>query len=166
MMGLSEKIVLIHESLSAANVPHAFGGALALAWCTQRARGTIDIDINIFVTTDESQHVFNSLPSDVSWSTEDLKVVIRDGQVRLWWEQVPLDIFLNTTELHSQMAKRCRWELFMGKSIPFLSCLDLALFKVFFNTMNSLAIALQIRIKEIYLKLGSQITSSSQQCSK
>ena len=31
------------------------------------------------------------------------------------------------------MAKRCRWELFMGKSIPFLSCIDLALFKVFFN---------------------------------
>ena len=44
-----------------------------------------------------------------------------------------MDIFLNTTELHAPMAKRCRWESFMGKSIPFLSCIDLAIFKVFFN---------------------------------
>jgi len=32
-------------ALDDADVPHAFGGALALAWCTQRARGTIDIDL-------------------------------------------------------------------------------------------------------------------------
>ena len=46
---LVDKIVALHESLDAAEIPHAFGGALALAWCTQRARGTIDIDVNVFV---------------------------------------------------------------------------------------------------------------------
>ncbi len=48
-MGLPEKIIAIHEHLAAAGLPHAFGGALALAWCTGRARGTIDIDVNVFV---------------------------------------------------------------------------------------------------------------------
>ena len=43
---LADKIVAIHQALDAAQLPHAFGGALALAWCTQRARGTIDIDVN------------------------------------------------------------------------------------------------------------------------
>ena len=37
------------SALDDARIPHAFGGALALAWCTQRARGTIDIDVNVFV---------------------------------------------------------------------------------------------------------------------
>ena len=45
---LPAKIIAIHEALAAADVAHAFGGALALAWCTERARGTIDIDVNIF----------------------------------------------------------------------------------------------------------------------
>ena len=44
-----------------------------------------------------------------------------------------MDVFLNTTRLHKQMARRCRWESFAGESIPFLSCLDIAVLKVFFN---------------------------------
>ena len=44
-MDLVDKIVVCHQHLAAAEIPHAFGGALALAWCTASARGTIDIDI-------------------------------------------------------------------------------------------------------------------------
>ena len=47
--GIVEQILAIHGALGDARLPHAFGGALALAWCTQRARGTIDIDVNVFV---------------------------------------------------------------------------------------------------------------------
>ena len=36
MSSLAERIVGLHETLRASNFPHAFGGALALAWCTQR----------------------------------------------------------------------------------------------------------------------------------
>ena len=43
MTTLPTKIVAIHKALASAKLPHAFGGALALAWCTERARGTIDI---------------------------------------------------------------------------------------------------------------------------
>ena len=32
MTGIPEKVVALHHSLDDADVPHAFGGALALAW--------------------------------------------------------------------------------------------------------------------------------------
>ena len=53
--------------------------------------------------------------------------------MRLWWAKTPIDLFLNTTELHLSIGQRVRWESFAGESIPFLSCYDLAVFKVFFN---------------------------------
>ena len=133
MSGLPAKIVALHSALERAKLPHAFGGALALAWCTQRARGTIDIDVNVFVRGDHAEVVFRSLPKRVRWSVKDLEIIRRDGQVRLWWDDVPLDIFLNTTDLHEELADRTRWETFAGRRIPFLSCRDLAVFKAFFN---------------------------------
>jgi len=132
-LSLPEKILAIDEALDVADVPHAFGGALALAWCTQRARGTIDIDVNVFVDVDRAREVVEALPSAIVWTAADLELVERDGQVRIWWDTTPVDIFLNTTEFHSQVAGRARRELFMDRSVPFLSCSDLAVFKAFFN---------------------------------
>jgi hypothetical protein len=133
MTGLPAKIVALHKALERASLPHAFGGALALAWCTQRARGTIDIDINVFVGPDHSATVFKSLPSGVTHGAKDLETIQRDGQVRLWWDKTPIDLFLNTTGFHDEAAQRTRWETFSNKSIPFLSCEDIAVFKAFFN---------------------------------
>ncbi|MEZ5228781.1 MAG: hypothetical protein R2710_19590 [Acidimicrobiales bacterium] len=60
-MRLVEQIVELHARLDASGIPHAFGGALALAWCTERARGTIDIDVNLFVDIDQAELVFAAL---------------------------------------------------------------------------------------------------------
>jgi len=133
MIDLPTKIVELHQHLQAAELPHAFGGALALAWCTGQARATIDIDINVFVTTEQIDQVFAALPNTVAPTQEQRRTLTRDGQVRLWWEQTPLDLFLNTLPFHDQVAGRCRWERFMDQPIPFLSCQDLAVFKAFFN---------------------------------
>jgi hypothetical protein len=133
MTALPAKILALHAALRAAGYPHAFGGALALAWCTQRARGTIDIDVNVFVGVDEAAHVFDALPDGVAWSDADLDRIRRDGQVRLWWDSTPVDVFLNTTEFHSGAAARAIPEAFAGTEVPFLSCADLAVFKAFFN---------------------------------
>ena len=133
MIGLPAKIVAIHTALVKAKLPHAFGGALALAWCTERARGTIDIDLNVFVDSSMARGVLDALPDEVVWSDADLHLVAQDGQVRLWWATTPVDLFLNTTAFHVQAAERARWEDFAGVQIPFLSCPDLAVFKAFFN---------------------------------
>lgn len=133
MINLSQKIVMLHNALLAKNIDHAFGGALALAWCTQHARGTIDIDLNIFVDVDAAKEALDAMPAEVTWSDKDLEIIKRDGQQRIWWDKTPVDIFLNTMKLHEQMARRCRWENFAGTSVPFLSCQDLAVLKAFFN---------------------------------
>ncbi len=132
-MNLPEKVVALHRSLQSAGISHAFGGALALAWCTRQARGTIDIDLNIFVEADEAEIVLKSLPEGVNWSRSDLDEILREGQVRLTWETTPVDLFLNTVKLHTQMSRRIRWEEFIGESVPFIACQDLAVLKVFFN---------------------------------
>jgi hypothetical protein len=133
MTGLPAQIVALHKALARAELPHAFGGALALAWCTQRARGTIDIDVNVFVDTQHSADVFGALPKKVAWNANDLATLRREGQVRIWWDKTPLDLFLNTTPFHEEVARRTRWEQFAGEALPFLSCGDVAVFKAFFN---------------------------------
>jgi hypothetical protein len=127
------KIVRLHAALEKAELPHAFGGALALAWCTERARGTIDIDVNVFVDSSRSAEVFASLPRGVRHDDDDLRRCLRDGQVRLWWDTTPLDLFTNTTGFHVAAADRAIIHEFGGAAIPFLSCSDLAVFKAFFN---------------------------------
>lgn len=51
---LPDEIVAIHQALGAADVPHAFGGAIALAyWGTPRY--THDVDVNIALPAEESR---------------------------------------------------------------------------------------------------------------
>lgn len=132
-MTLAEKIVALHRALRAAAVPYAFGGALALAWCTQRARGTIDIDLNIFLEPAEVRATLAVLPAGVVWAEGDVAQLERDGQARLWWGSTPVDVFFNTTAFHASAATRARTEPFAGEDVPFLACRDLAVFKAFFN---------------------------------
>ncbi len=128
---LVERIVAIGAALDAAGLPHAFGGALALAWCTQRARGTIDIDVNVFVPASRTDDVLAALPSGVVCDERTRHELLDTGQARLWWDGTPVDVFLDTTEFHQQVALRTRREQFAGHEVAFLGCSDLAVFKAF-----------------------------------
>ena len=132
-LGIVDKILAVHTALDAARLPHAFGGALALAWCTERARGTIDIDVNVFVDQALAGKVFDALPDGVAWSATDLAHCIDDGQVRVWWGTTPIDVFTNTTDFHIAAADRTVMHDFAAQNVPFLSCSDVAVFKAFFN---------------------------------
>jgi hypothetical protein len=130
---LVDKIVAIHRALDAAQLPHAFGGALALAWCTQRARGTIDIDVNVFVPVERTGDLLAALPADIATSDAEVAQLESDGQTRLWWASTPVDVFLDTTPFHADVGERIRSEPFAGDEVPFLACRDLAVFKAFFD---------------------------------
>lgn len=130
---LADKIVAIHLALAGADLPHAFGGALALAWCTQRARGTIDIDVNVFVPATDTDALLDALPAGVVCRGSDREQLLADGQTRLWWQSTPVDLFLDTTPFHRDVGRRVRTEPFAGHEIPFLACRDLAVFKAFFD---------------------------------
>ena len=130
---LADKIVAIHRTLDAARLPHAFGGVLALAWCTQRARGTIDIDVNVFAPAERTADLLAALPTDVTVDDEAVAQLETDGQARLWWAHTPVDVFLSTTPYHTDVGERIRREPFAGHDVPFLACRDLAVFKAFFD---------------------------------
>ncbi|MDX2381598.1 MAG: hypothetical protein QNM02_17785 [Acidimicrobiia bacterium] len=132
-MNLVERIVVLHQHLAHASIPHAFGGALALAWCTERARATIDIDLNVFIEPNAINIVTDALPDGVTCTDDDRADIERDGQTRLWWDATPVDIFCNTTRFHQDVARRIRTEEFGGAVVPFLACRDLAVFKAFFD---------------------------------
>src|SRR5262249_38021555 len=92
-----------------------------------------DIDLNIFVAEAEAGTALAALPDAVRRTEADQRALERDGQTRLWWDETPIDVFLNTTDFHAQVAGRAHWEEFAGHDVPFLSCSDLAVFKAFFD---------------------------------
>jgi hypothetical protein len=130
---LADKIIAIHGALDAAHLPHAFGGALALAWCTQRARGTIDIDVNVFVPAERTGDLLAALPEEITTTDDAVSQLQADGQTRLWWDHTPVDVFLDTTPFHADVGERTHREPFAGHDVPFLACRDLAVFKAFFD---------------------------------
>lgn len=132
-MDLADRLLAVHRSLDTVALPHAFGGALALAWCTREVRATIDLDVNVFVGTERAPEVLAALPGGVAYGPADVDALGRDGQVRVWWEHTPVDVFLDTTDFHAQVATRVRHEPFAGERVPFLACADLAVFKAFFD---------------------------------
>ena len=130
---LIEKLFAIHEALKAQSLPHAFGGAIALAYCVQDPRGTRDLDVNIFVDVEKAAEVFAALPEGVRVEEDDIEKVLRDGQTRLFWDGVPVDVFLNNLPLHEEVANKVLWVDLQGKQVPVLDCASLVIFKSFFS---------------------------------
>ena len=133
MSELVDKLFAIHDSLNKASIPHAFGGAIALAYCVEEPRGTRDLDVNIFVDSAKAGPTLACLPSGVQVTDDDVAKVERDGQARLDWDGTPVDVFLNNVPLHQAVASSIVWVPLAGREIPVLDCASLAIFKAFFD---------------------------------
>jgi hypothetical protein len=130
---LIDKLFGIHDSLTAQSLPHAFGGAIALAYCVEEPRGTRDLDVNIFCDAADAAKVLAGMPEGVRVTPEDVKAVERDGQTRLEWDGVPVDVFLNNLPLHKAVANAVVWVRLQGRQAPMLDCASLVVFKSFFD---------------------------------
>jgi hypothetical protein len=130
---LPDKVLAIHRALSEAKIPHAIGGALALAYYAE-PRATIDIDLNVFVKPDHWETVTAALkPLGVAVDGLEPEALLRDGQCRLWWGPNPVDVFFSNVEIHDEMPGRVRRLPFAGETLPFVSPEHLAVFKAMFN---------------------------------
>lgn len=148
---LVEQILAIADSLTSAQVPHAFGGALALAYAVEEPRGTRDVDVNILLPVERASDVFGALPPDVVWTEEDLVVVVRDGQVRLFWDDTPVDLFFSTDRFHDAVARATRRVPLAGREISVLDPTHLTVFKAFFNRTKDWAdIEAMIHVRSIH----------------
>src|SRR5699024_5095228 len=81
-LSLPEKVIAIHRALAASKVPHAIGGAIALAYYAE-PRATVDVDVNVFLPTDRWPDLRGALaPLGVDVELDE-PALARDGQVRL-----------------------------------------------------------------------------------
>lgn len=133
MSKLVEKLFTIHDELTKAGLAHAFGGAIALAYCVEEPRGTRDLDVNIFVDASEAESALASLPSGIRVDKKDVAKVKRDGQTRLDWDSTPIDVFLNNLPLHEAVASAVVWVRLEGRDVPVLDCASLTIFKALFD---------------------------------
>lgn len=129
---LPQKVIAIHDALRTAKIPHAFGGALALAYYAE-PRATIDIDVNVFLAADSFDRIVAAVePAGVD-VTVDRSQLERDGQCRLRWGRTPLDLFLSYDQIHDEMRKSLRRVPFAESTIPILSPEHLAVCKAVFD---------------------------------
>jgi hypothetical protein len=129
---LPDKVTAIHSALEKAKVPHAIGGALALAYYAE-PRATIDVDINVFVHTDKWPTIRDALaPLGVDVEVDE-KELGRDGQIRIWWDRNPVDLFFSYDPFHDEMRRSARKVPFNGATIPVLGPEHLAVCKAMFD---------------------------------
>lgn len=125
---LPEKVVALEVGL--VDIPHAFGGALALAYYAE-PRATIDIDLNVFLPEGRAQEVADALmPLGVTGSVDRAS---RDGQARWWWGENPIDLFFSYDRFHEAAARAVRVVPFADTTIPILAADHLVVCKVVFD---------------------------------
>ena len=129
---LPGKVVALAQSLDQAKIPHAFGGAIALAYYAT-PRATIDIDLNVFLPPAEFERVAKSLGALGINTKVDRDALDRDGQCRVAWGRTPVDLFMANVEFHEEMARHTRKQPFADTPIRVLAPEQLMVCKAMFD---------------------------------
>lgn len=130
-LSLPAKVLAVEHAL--ANVPHAFGGAIALAYYAE-PRATIDIDLNVFVSVAEEARVFAPLAGlGVHKPAQATRLIGEDGQIRLDFDGTPLDLFFAYDEFHTAAAGGSSLVPFADSQIAVLSASHLTVCKTVFD---------------------------------
>lgn len=127
---LPERVVAVDRAL--AGVPHAFGGAIALAYWAE-PRATIDIDLNAFVPADRGDEVLGPLAGVGATVADAAEVIARDGQARVWWDTTPIDLFFAYDAFHAAADRAAVEVPFADTTIRVLSAEHLAVCKAVFD---------------------------------
>lgn len=129
---LPDKVVALDQALGKARIPHAFGGALALAYYAE-PRATIDVDINVFVAPAQHPKVEGALVPLGVRPNPDSAALVRDGQARWFWDETPVDLFFSNAPIHDAMKRAIRTAPFGDARIPILAPEHLLVCKAAFD---------------------------------
>lgn len=124
----------IAHALAAANVPYAVGGALALG-AHGVPRGTLDVDVNVFIEEDELPRLIDILTTLGIELDESAAIARarRDGMFVGRWDDMRIDVFVPSIPFSYEAAKtRVRLDGGDGVIVDFLSAEALAVFKLLF----------------------------------
>jgi len=133
MFTLNELIAEVHRSLTSAGLDHAFGGALALMHNVAEPRMTRDIDVNVFVGTDDAPRVLEALSHLAPIAEDDVEKLVEDGFVRVVADIFPIDVFLSTDEFHDDMRPSVEIHQVGQNHFPYISATHLAVLKAMFD---------------------------------
>lgn len=124
----------IAEGFERSGIAHALGGALALG-VHGVPRGTLDVDVNVFVGEDELPAVLSVLTTlgvEVDPATA-LAQTRRDGMFVGRWNGIRIDVFLPSIPFAEEAGRtRVRVSDDAGASLWFLSAEAIAVFKLLF----------------------------------
>jgi hypothetical protein len=134
-MEFVELVAAVHHALDDGRVPHAFGGALALGFVAA-PRGTVDIDVNVFVAAHEFDPVVTAL-SSLGYRRESDSDEVPIAGIRFIHasDPFPVDVFPALDPRYAEVERRVVRHRFGPRSerLPFLSAEDLCVFKVSFG---------------------------------
>lgn len=131
----AERVQRVHDALTVAGVPFAFGGALALAYYVDEPRATNNIDINMTFDNDavSVDRVKNALQGIVTFTDAQSEAMLRDGQARTYWDTFAMNIFFSIHYFHDEVMDKVQWVPFAGRIIPIIDSNHLAVLKALFN---------------------------------
>src|SRR4051794_37304271 len=130
---LSEKLVAIHQALDRGELPHAFGGAIALAYYGE-PRVTVDVDCNIFVPAEALERVEAALsPLGIDFGHLERRRVLEEGLARVPWGRNPVDLFFSYDPFHDAMRAAIRRVPFGDTLIAVLGPEHLVVCKAMFD---------------------------------
>lgn len=129
---LAEKVAVLDRTLEDANVAHAVGGALALAYYGE-PRLTVDVDLNLFVPASDFPEIAKLLGTLGVETHAHQDEVVRDGQVRMWWGRNPVDLFFAYDPFHEAMDRAAREVAFGDTKIRILAPEHLMVCKAVFD---------------------------------
>ena len=107
-----------------------------MGFCVESPRATSGIDINVFVGAQDIDRLVTALSSLFPFSEQTVNELVDRLQVRVYWDDVPIDLFLNWDgegQLYESIQQRVAWHQLADVTLPFLGCFDLARFKASFN---------------------------------
>lgn len=131
-LDLVGKLISLEEAISAAAVPHAFGGAIALAAYAE-PRGTADLDLGVFLDSDATERILSVLGTLGMDTDVDVDLIKAGDWGRLYWGATPVDFFFSYTPMHFEAQRRVRSLAVRGAEIPVLGPEDVIGLKAVFN---------------------------------
>ena len=129
-----ELAVEVSGFLRTAGIEHAVGGALALGFYAE-PRGTLDVDLNVFVDADEPGEALDALSAGgIAIDHEHATATIASrGDLFLRHRGCRLDLFFNSIPFHASASRRTREIRLLGARVPILAPEDLIVLKLLFN---------------------------------
>lgn len=131
---MRRKIAHVATALESNGIEYAVGGAIGLTYWGE-PRGTIDIDVNVFLRTEDAARVAAAFAEAgvTSDAARFIQQVSATAQVRVDYDGTPLDLFFNNLPFHESCAERKVRVPFGAIQMNVLSAEDLVVCKAMFN---------------------------------